>query len=461
MELNRKQISSIIEALRVSPRGMNVTEVAKVTGLNRSTVAKYLEMLFVSGRVDLRSFGTSKVYYLSQRMPISAFLNFSSDLILVLDKDSRVLNANDLFFEFTSTRREDVVHKNMDHFAFPLRFEPSIEPYIKEAINGIGTKIESYYRRRDRGYHFNVKFIPLVLDDGEKGVTVIFEDITDKKFAEKALRDANAELERKVRERTLALELANEALRKSETHLMEAQQIAHLGYWSFNLITGEINASDETHRLFGIEPGSKWDYGVFRSRVHPDDMGLVEKTDEAAIKYDKPIDYEYRLILPDGSKRIIHTIGEVRRDASGNALEIFGALQDVTEHKRMENALRESEEKYRRFVESVQVIVWEVDENIICRYMSPMSRSALGYEPEEMLGKGVLDIMTPEESERILEMARTMMERHMPFELPRHDLLRKDGSTATFKTNGIPIFDGQGRFKGYRGVTRDIMNGPR
>jgi PAS domain S-box-containing protein len=456
LELNRKQISSIIEAFRASPRGMNVTEVAKVTGLNRSTVAKYLEMLFVSGRVDMRSFGTSKVYYISQRMPISAFLNFSSDLILVLDQDLRVLNANDQFFEFTNTRREDVVHKNMDHFAFPLRFDPSIDPYVRDAIVGTSKKIESNYRKKDRGYYFNIKFIPLVLDDGEKGATIIFEDITDKKLAEKALRDANDELERKVRERTMELERANEALRKSETHLTEAQKIAHLGYWSFDLSTGGISASDETCRLFGIEPGSKWDYAVFRSRVHPDDMALVEKTDEDAIKKNMPIDYEYRLVLPDGSQRVVHTIGEVKRDATGNALEIFGALQDVTEHKRMEKALRESEEKYRKFVESVQVVVWEVDENMVCRYMSPMSRSALGYEPEEMVGKEALDMMTPEASKRILEMAGPSLDRHIPFELADHILLRKDGKAVAFKTNGMPIFDGQGRYKGYRGVTRQI-----
>ena len=96
--------------------------------MNRATVAKYLEMPSVSGHADMRLFGTSKVYYISQRMPISAFLNFSSDLIIVLDGDSKVLNANDSFFEFANTRREDVVHKNINHFAFPLKFDPRSMP---------------------------------------------------------------------------------------------------------------------------------------------------------------------------------------------------------------------------------------------------------------------------------------------------------------------------------------------
>jgi PAS domain S-box-containing protein len=300
-------------------------------------------------------------------MPISAFLNFTTDLIIVLDKYSRVLNANDAFFEFTNTRREDVVHKNIDHFAFPIKFDPSIEPYISEAIHGSGTTMESYYSKDNKGYYFNVKLIPLVFDDGEKGVTIIFEDITEKKLAEKALIDSNEELERKVRERTMDLEKANESLSMSEAYLLKAQQIAHLGYWSFNLKTREIRASDEACRVFGAEPGPTWTYDFFKLRVHPDDISKVETSDRDAIAMGKPINFEYRILLADGSMRVIHTIGEVRRDASGDAIEIFGTLQDVTERKRAEEKLAESERFLKNVFGCIQegICVLDKDLNII------------------------------------------------------------------------------------------------
>jgi PAS domain S-box-containing protein len=163
MEFSRKQISTILEALKASPRGMNVSEVSRATGMNRSTVSKYLEMLYVSGQADRRTFGTSKLYYVSQRMPISAFLSFSSDLIIFLDKYSRVLNANDSFFEFTGITREDIVHKCFDNFAFPLKFNPSIMPYIKEAIDGREASIESYYPKKDSGRYFMKVSIYVIL----------------------------------------------------------------------------------------------------------------------------------------------------------------------------------------------------------------------------------------------------------------------------------------------------------
>ncbi len=458
MEFNRKQYSSILKALRASPRGMNVTEVAKATGMNRATVAKYLEMLYVTGHADMRTFGTSKVYYISQRMPISAFLSFSSDLIIVLDKDLRVLNANDSFFEFTNTGREDVVHKNITNFAFPLKFDPPIDARIMQAIEGNGTTIESYYRKGDRGYYFNVKLIPLVFDEGEKGVTIIFEDITEKKFAEKALRDSNRELERKVRERTLELEKANEALRKSEAHLTEAQQIAHVGYWSVNLKTGDITASDETYRIFGIEPGTKWNYEAYKARIHPDYAPLVENTDNEAIFNGKPIDFEYKLAMPDGYERIVHSKGEVRRDGSGKAVEIFGAIQDVTGRKRAEEALRKTEDKYRALVENINDIAWEMDKDSRFTYASPQVRDIVGNGPEYYLGRSILEFMPPEDLPGFIGGFRDYFVNPRPFSLTRIRMFHRDGGVLELEINGTPYYDEKGKFCGYRGVTRNVTS---
>jgi PAS domain S-box-containing protein len=86
---------------------------------------------------------------------------------------------------------------------------------------------------------------------------------------------------------------AEEALRKGEAYLVKAQKLAHIGYWSLDLVTKEITASDETCRLFGVDPGTRWAYELYRSLVHPEDISLVERTDAAAIVEGKPIDFEY------------------------------------------------------------------------------------------------------------------------------------------------------------------------
>ena len=178
MEMDRRALSRIKEILKVNPRGMNVTEVAGEIKMNRQSVAKYLEMLVMSGHVDVRSFGPSKVYYLSQRMPISAMLSLSYDFVILLDKQLKVLNVNDKFLEFTGVGRDDILYKSVDHLAFPIQFEPSIMPNMKEALKGTESDAEAYYKKNGMESFYNIKFIPMVLDDGEKGITIIFEDIT-------------------------------------------------------------------------------------------------------------------------------------------------------------------------------------------------------------------------------------------------------------------------------------------
>jgi PAS domain S-box-containing protein len=584
MEFNKKQFSSILEALRASPRGMNVTEVAKETGMNRATMAKYLEMLYVSGHADMRLFGTSKVYYISQRMPISAFLNFSSDLIIVLDNDSRVLNANDSFFEFTNTRREDVVHKNISHFAFPLKFDPPIDPYIMQAINGSGTTIESYYRKKDRGYYFNVKLIPLVFDEGEKGVTIIFEDITEKKLAEKALRDSNKELERKVRERTLELEKANEALRESEeryrmlteksydvvysvkpdgTITYVSPQLARYGYdpdevvgrnffefippsdrddmirkfrdavvkgedtmAEFKLrgkdgqdhwaeVTGKTlydgagkplfqvgtvrdiskrKLAEEALRvsevkfktlfegastaIFIIDVGTgnitdcntyaaqligrpkEEIIGMRHFRLHPPDRTEQCHRDTMLHSSDgRVVNYEAEVLHKDG-RRIPIFINSTLMEIGGRKI-MMGSYLDISDLKRAERALHESEEKYRSLVENINDMAWETDENNRCTYASPRCREILGYGPEEIIGKTQFEFMAPEELTRVVGQVKPFLDAHQPFELLDYYVVRKDGRRAFLETSGMPMFDDNGRFRGYRGVNRDITGGQR
>ena len=169
---------------------MNVTEIAKELGLNRVTAAKYLDMLVLTGYVDLKEWGPSKVYFLSQRMPISAMLSLSSDFIIVLDKNLNIINVNDRFLEFAGMSRDEILYKQIQIFAFPSTFKPSFIPGIKEAIEGKESVIETQYERNGIINYFNVKLIPIVFDEGDKGVTILIEDITDRKHIEHAIRES-------------------------------------------------------------------------------------------------------------------------------------------------------------------------------------------------------------------------------------------------------------------------------
>ena len=119
-------------------------------------------------------------------------------------------------------------------------------------------------------------------------------------------------------------------------------------------------------------------------------------------------------------------------------------------------ALRESEERYRTLVETVSDWVWEVDENIVYTFVSPKIRDLLGYEPGEILGKSPFDLMPPDEALRVKEIFGPYAAKREPFLAIENANLHRDGHRIVLETSGLPFFDANGRFRGYRGVDRDI-----
>jgi PAS domain S-box-containing protein len=133
---------------------------------------------------------------------------------------------------------------------------------------------------------------------------------------------------------------ALEALRRSEHSLAEAQRIAGLGNWDWDIVTNGLAWSDEIYRIFGLAPrefGAT--YPAFLERVHPDDRTRVEEAVRRAIEDDVPYDIDHRIALPDGTVRIVHEQAEITRDAAGAPIRMIGTVQDITERKLIEDAL--------------------------------------------------------------------------------------------------------------------------
>lgn len=127
--------------------------------------------------------------------------------------------------------------------------------------------------------------------------------------------------------------------------------------------------------------------------------------------------------------------------------------KDLSEAKA---ALRESEERYRTLVETVSDWVWEVDVNVVYTFVSPKVRDLLGYEPGEVLGKTPYDLMPPDEALRVKDIFNSYAARREPFPAIENTNLHKDGHPVVLETSGVPFFDADGMFRGYRGVDREI-----
>ncbi len=186
-------------------------------------------------------------------------------------------------------------------------------------------------------------------------------DITERKKVEAKLKDTLDNLDKLVKERTLELQKAYDSLKQSEKRLAEAQEIAHLGNWELDFGSNEFHWSDEMYRIFGLKPQeSKVNYDIFIGYVHPDDRDQIENASLEALN-GEPADINFRIILTNGNERIVHAKSEVVFDEKNNPVRVRGTTQDITEHKKAEEALAKVEqirikEIHHRIKNNLQVI---------------------------------------------------------------------------------------------------------
>ena len=192
-----------------------------------------------------------------------------------------------------------------------------------------------------------------------------------RKKAEKAeikLKEPFENLEKKVKERTDELEKAYNSLKESEKGLVEAQKIAHIGSWDWNVGTNESYWSDETYRILGYNPqGFKPTYDAFFRHVHPGDRAYVDNTFKHALNGRKDalngrlFNIDFRIISADGVERIVNEKCKVVFDEENNSVRINGIVRDITERERAEEALAKLEktrikELHHRIKNNLQVI---------------------------------------------------------------------------------------------------------
>jgi len=230
----------------------------------------------------------------------------------------------------------------------PLRFGPGSEhPLPAEAARRFGIRSQismAVYPKGDRPYMFGLHqcSYPRGWTPEEER---LFQEIG------RRLSDALTSL------------LMFRNLRESEARLAEAQRIAHVGHWERDLETNRVTWSDETYRIFGLAPqrDGRFDFTKVQELIHPEDRQYMVQASAAAERGGPRYDVEYRVARPDGEVRIVHSQGDVTRDESGRPQRIFGILQDITERKRAEAEVRESERRYRHIFQSTGVSIWEED----------------------------------------------------------------------------------------------------
>jgi PAS domain-containing protein len=177
-----RETTRFIEILRDHPRGLTIEEISQLLPLNRNATSKYLNRMLVSGQVEMKTFGPAKVFFISKRVPVSQLLNLSSDLILILDTEMFVRYVNDRLLDIFQIQRSNLIGHHIDHTRFGSCISPEFRKKINDGENGYESDLGEKVAINGHQWHFYAKCVPVVFEEGERGVSVILRDITVSKL---------------------------------------------------------------------------------------------------------------------------------------------------------------------------------------------------------------------------------------------------------------------------------------
>src|SRR5580704_10412204 len=263
-------------------------------------------------------------------------------------------------------------------------------------------------------------------------------DIEDRKRAEEALR------------------LMSDDLQGSKVKLEEAQRITHVGYWERDLATGRITWSDETYRIFGLEPQEyAIDLLALQQKVHREDWELLARALDEALSGGARYDIEYRLLRPTGEVRIVHSTGDVKKDASGRPYQMFGIVQDITDRKRAEKALQRSQFYITEGQRIAHTGSWAFNTAGFDYWSSELFRIH-GLDPsgKPPTVEEYLDLVHPEDRGAMEQEIQKMLAEHRQFDFTKR-IVRPDGNIRYVRWVGVPAIEGV-TFKGFLGTGIDV-----
>lgn len=181
-------------------------------------------------------------------------------------------------------------------------------------------------------------------------------------------------------------------LRENERRLAEAQRIAKIGSWEWDITSGVNLWSDEQFRIFGFEPGSvSPDYDLFMNALLPEDRPKVRTALDDVLAGRAPYSVDCRILLPDGSPKHIHCKGVVERDSSGKPLKMAGTVQDITERKKAEEAVIKSERRFQTLLQGIDAAVVVHDKDTKITTINRAARNLLGITEDQAMGKTAMD----------------------------------------------------------------------
>jgi PAS domain S-box-containing protein len=379
-------------------------------------------------------------------------IEFLPDAAFAIDNHKCIVAWNRACEIMTGVRKESLLGRGDYAYADALLGER--RPILVDLLDMSSPEVEArykYVRRRGdaifaesyvprlrdgQGAHLWGEAAPLFDQEGRRrGAIEIIRDVTEQHRVEQALRD-------------------------SEERLRKVQRVARVGFLDWDLKTNQIFLSDETCELTGFKPEGQVTTPEFVARsVYPDDLTYTGENLNLAISGAKPYDIVHRHLRPDGGIVWVHAQAEISRDEDGNPARMLGTIVDVTPQKHIEEALRESEQKYRELVEHANSIIlhWSRDGRII--FLNEFGLRFFGYSESEIVGRHVMGTIVPEAESSGRDLRLLMEEickNPTGFEQNVNENIRRNGEHVWVAWTNKVVMDEKGQVTEILSIGADI-----
>jgi PAS domain S-box-containing protein len=532
--------------LKDHPKGLSITDIVKSIPVNRNTASRYLDKLLISGQVEMRHFGMAKLYSLTRRLPVSSVLSVSSEFVMQIDHNLRIIFINSPFLSILELEERDVVGKKIDYTRIPAFFEEEYSlllRWISEGLSGIERRGELKLVEKDR--IFTCRITPAVFSEGQKGVSILLEDITARKLDEERIRESEERYRRLVEIspdaiilhrsgiviyanpaalRLLGASHADEILGKNILDYVEPEYLAAVRRNIRNDLNGaetpimemgmrrvdgvpiiiegrgvgmfidgdpavqvvmrditERKQAEDQLRLLKISVDSAYDevfwmdmkanmlyvndaacrttgysreelYAMKLFALDPDFTPQRWEESIEDLRKNKKLFFQTRHRRKDGMIRDVE-ISSVYVTRDGEEYS-FCFVRDITERKRMDAALRESEARYRSLAEVSQDIIFVIDRDDRVLYINQQAADFLRKPADAVTGKPRSAHFPPDISGHQYEALQHVFVTGQPAR--SEGPMSAGGDVRWFDHALVPIPDMDGNVTSVLGVSRDI-----
>jgi PAS domain S-box-containing protein len=351
--------------------------------------------------------------------------------IWLVDSKHHTLFVNQLMAEMLGYEPEEMLGRNAFDFHFPEDLNRTRQA-LERRRSGVSEHYDSRFRRKDGSELWvQIAATPIIKVNGEfDGSLAMMNDISERRRAEAALHE-------------------------SEERLHLAIQAGGMYAYEWDPLTDRVTRSAQCINILGNDEPLQITRRELIARVHPDDREQVAASSSQVTPEHPNNQFAYRYLRLDGSVIWLEKSGRAFYDDQGRMLRMIGVIADITARKHAEEALRESEERFRLVASTAPVLIWMSDTSKLCTYFNKYWLDFTGRPMESELGNGWAEGVHPEDFKTCLETYTKAFDRREDFRM-EYRLRRYDGEYRWVLDIGLPRFNHDGSFSGYIGSCMDV-----